>query len=87
VTSWFLYVLECERGRLYAGITPDVGKRFERHLAGKGATFTRLNPPLRILGAAEFPDRSSAMRAEIALKKMPRSEKLRWVQANPWIGR
>jgi len=84
VSSWYLYIIECERGRLYAGISPDVEKRFRLHAAGKGGAFTRLNPPHRIIAAAEFPDRSAATRAEIALKKLPREQKLLWARANPW---
>ena len=84
VSAWYLYVVECERGVLYAGITPDVEKRFERHLSGKGAAFTRINRPLRILAAAAFPDRAAATRAEISLKKMARDQKLRWARENAW---
>jgi putative endonuclease len=84
VSSWYLYILECERGRLYTGISPDVERRFRRHVAGRGGTFTRLNPPRRIIAAAEFPNRAAATRAEIALKKLPRQQKLRWAGANAW---
>lgn len=76
--KWFLYVLECERGILYTGISPDVEKRFELHAAGKGAIFTRINKPVKILGTQEFPDRSSAAKAEAALKKMRKGAKLQW---------
>lgn len=82
--AWYVYVLECEGGSLYTGITPDVERRFERHLAGKGAAYTRMNRPIRILGAAGCVDRATATRAEMALKRMPREEKLRWTRANPW---
>jgi putative endonuclease len=84
VSSWYLYVLECERGVLYAGITTDVEKRFELHASGKGAAFTRINRPLRILGAAPYPDRAEATRAEMALKKASRDRKLRWARENAW---
>ena len=77
--KWFLYVLECERGVLYTGISPDVEKRFALHASGKGAIFTRINKPVRILGVQEFPDRSSATKAEAALKKLPKEAKLRRV--------
>lgn len=81
---WYLYVLECARGVLYAGITPDVERRFASHRAGTGAAFTRINPPARILGAARYADRAEAARAERALKRMPRSAKLRWVAEHAW---
>lgn len=79
-----MYILECRGGKLYAGITTDVGRRFSTHSRGKGAAYTRMNPPVRVLGALPFETRSEATRAEAALKRMPRVEKLRWVREHPW---
>jgi putative endonuclease len=76
---WFLYLIECQRGSssvYYTGITTDLERRFNEHLAGNGARFTRANRPLRLLASREFPDRSTASCAEAALKKLPRSRKL-----------
>ena len=75
-TCWVLYLLECENGAYYAGITTDLERRFAEHVFGIGARYTRANPPRRVLAAMEFPDRSSASRAEAALKKLPRGKKL-----------
>jgi putative endonuclease len=74
--SWFLYLLECKNGHYYAGITNDLHARFDAHLSGKGARYTRANPPLRILASKNYADRSSASVAEAQLKKLPRSKKL-----------
>jgi putative endonuclease len=74
----WLYVLECRNGVLYTGIAKDVDTRFEVHLKGAGAMFTRLNRPVRILGRVLLATRGEAQRAEAALKKLPRAEKLRW---------
>jgi putative endonuclease len=73
---WFLYLLECKNGHYYAGITNDLQARFDAHLSGKGARYTRANPPLRILASKNYADRSSASVAEAQLKKLPRSKKL-----------
>ncbi len=75
--QWWLYVLECRGGVLYTGIAKDVEARFRLHAAGKGAAFTRINPPLRILNRAPFATRAEALRAEYALKQVSRAEKLR----------
>lgn len=74
--TWCLYLLECRGGAMYAGITNSLAERFAAHLAGKGAKFTRANPPLRILGATPFAGRSEASKAEYAIKRLPRSRKL-----------
>ncbi|BBU69937.1 GIY-YIG nuclease family protein [Fluviibacter phosphoraccumulans] len=72
---WFLYLLECANGSYYAGITTDVAARFLAHQQGKGARYTRANPPIRILAQAEYADRSAASKAEWALKQLPREAK------------
>lgn len=78
--AWWLYLLACKDGRTYAGIAIDVDARFQLHLSGKGARFTRSNPPLEVLGVQSFATRSEALKAEAALKKLPRAERLAWAR-------
>lgn len=77
---WVLYLLECQAAdietTLYTGITTDLERRFNEHLAGVGARYTRSHPPLRVLAIREYTDRASASRAEAAVKKLPRQQKL-----------
>jgi putative endonuclease len=77
--NWFLYIVECEDGSLYTGIALDPLARFEAHVAGKGARYTRSHPPRRLLMTAVFPDRSSASKAEYRVKRMSVQEKRRLV--------
>jgi putative endonuclease len=63
---------------LYTGIAKDVEARFEAHVKGTGAMFTRLNRPVRILGKAALATRGEALRAEYSLKQVSRADKLRW---------
>lgn len=67
---WFVYLLECQDGSLYTGIAVDVDKRYAAHAAGKGARYTRSHPPRRLLARFEHPDRSSALKAEYAIKQL-----------------
>ena len=76
--AWWLYVLECSGGVLYTGIAKDVEARFEAHVKGKGAKFTRWKPPKRIVAKVSFATKGEALRAEHALKQVTRAEKLRW---------
>lgn len=71
-----LYLLECKNGAYYAGITNNLELRFAAHLSGKGARYTRANPPLKILAYKAYADRSSASVAEAQLKSLPRNRKL-----------
>ncbi len=81
--TWWLYLLECEHGRVYAGIALDVYARFAKHISGKGAKFTRANRPLTLLAAQPFSTRSAASKAEHALKRLDRAKKLEWARAWP----
>lgn len=78
MTDWVLYLLECKNGAFYAGITNNLEQRFAAHLAGKGARYTRANPPLRILATKPYADRSAASIAEAQLKLLPRHKKLQF---------
>src|SRR4030088_2202498 len=82
---WWLYLLVCRDGRTYAGIATDVAARFVAHSSGKGAKFTRSNLPVRVLGARAFASKSEALKAEAALKKLDRTEKLAWSRKWPPI--
>jgi putative endonuclease len=77
---WWLYLLGCQDGRTYAGIALDVEARFNVHLSGKGARFTRSNPPVKVLAAQSFATKSEALKAEIALKKLDRVARLQWAR-------
>jgi len=74
--NWFLYLLECNNGAYYAGITNNLESRFATHLSGKGAKYTRANPPIKIIASKSYPDRSAASVAEAKLKQLPRHKKL-----------
>lgn len=79
---WFVYLLECQNGRLYTGITPDLAERFRKHVTGKGAMFTRLNRPLRMIAATPCPNRSEASKLERTIKGLTPDQK-RWM-ARTW---
>lgn len=73
--GWHLYLLRCAGDRYYAGITNDLPKRMGMHAKGLGAKFTRAFPPLGVLATRPYPDKSSALKAECALKALPRHRK------------
>jgi putative endonuclease len=81
-TAWFVYMLDCEGGRIYTGVSPDVDGRFAKHRSGKGGAFTRSFPPRRILAAMRCASRGEALSAEHALKQLARPEKLAWARRN-----
>ena len=75
VTAWYVYLIECRDGSVYTGVTTDVAARFAVHASGKGARYTRSHPPARVLGSFPYPDRSAALKAEHAIKRLSPQEK------------
>lgn len=75
-------MLRCKDDTLYTGITDDVDRRLATHTAGKGAKYTRGRGPLVVVHREEYEDKSTALRREIAIKKLTRQEKEQLVNSN-----
>lgn len=73
---WWVYLLLCQGDRIYTGIARDVRARYQQHLTGKGARFTRAFPPERVLACRAFASQSEALREEARIKRLPRLSKL-----------
>ena len=76
---WSLYVLECDDGSFYTGISPDPARRFAAHCAGKGAAYTRIHPPKVILVTELIGTYSEALRREWQVKRLSKEGKQRFV--------
>lgn len=75
-----VYILECANDKLYTGITTDVERRFEEHLAGTGARFTKINPPIRVVYNKKCGDRSAATKEELRIKRLTKAAKLQLIK-------
>ncbi len=73
---WFVYIARCSDGTLYAGIARDVVARIALHDAGGGARYTRGRGPLRLLAKRRCASKGDALRLELAIKRLPRQQKL-----------
>ena len=72
----YVYIIETERKTLYCGYTNNIAKRFEAHLKGKGAKYTKANKPVKIVYQKSFSTKSEALKEEYRIKKLTRNEKL-----------
>jgi putative endonuclease len=72
----FVYIVECSDGTYYTGWTTDLDRRLATHNAGRGSRYTRLRRPVKLVYWEEHPDRSSAQRRELAIKRWARARKL-----------
>jgi putative endonuclease len=75
---WYVYLILCRNGAIYTGIARNVAMRYEHHVAGTGARYTRANPPRRLLLKFACLNQSEAGRIEAAIKKLsaPNKQKL-----------
>ena len=73
---WSVYIVKCKDGKLYTGITTDVGRRLKAHNTGRGAKFTKGRRPVRLVYSETARDRSGALRREAAIRKLRHDRKL-----------
>ena len=76
---YYTYILLTEDNTLYCGYTDNIEKRYEKHLSGKGAKYTRAHKPIKIVYCTEFNSKSEAMKEEARIKKLSREEKLKLI--------
>lgn len=84
--TYYLYLLECKGKKLYCGIAIDVQARYERHVLGLGARYTRAFPPIRLLASVACGNRSEAQKAEYAMKQLTASQKRAFIMRNGIAG-
>lgn len=80
---YYVYMLQCRDGTLYTGITTDVARRAAVHNSGKGAKYTRSRLPVTVVYQEPQPDKSAALKRELAIKRLTRAQKLQLIDAAP----
>ena len=84
--SCYCYIVECADGTYYTGWAIDPEKRVAVHNKGHGARYTRTRTPVKLVYVEELPDRKSAMKREIAIKRLKRAGKGKLIseERNPY---
>ena len=73
---WYLYIIRCNDDSLYTGVTTDIPRRIKEHNLKTGGSYTRTRTPVELVYQEPLPTRSSALKREIQIKKLPRTKKL-----------
>ena len=71
----YCYILQCADGTFYTGWTTDPERRVSQHNKGIGAKYTSTRRPVKLVYLETYPNRTEAMRRELAIKKMNRGQK------------
>lgn len=83
--AWYVYMLECSDGTIYTGITNDIHARVATHNCGKGAKYTRSRTPVVLKASMKYENKSEAAKAEYALKKLSKQQKLIFIKENSFV--
>jgi putative endonuclease len=85
--TWYLYLVRTASGALYTGISTDPERRLREHEQGmRGARSLRGRGPLVLVYRQAVGDRSTALKAEHAVKRLPRARKERLVAGERSLG-
>jgi len=76
MSRWTVYMLCCQGGSLYTGVTTDIAKRLKAHAAGTASKYTRSRLPVKLAWSELGGSESAAKKREAAIKKLSRKEKL-----------
>jgi putative endonuclease len=74
--SWVSYLLLCADGKIYCGVTNDMGKRLDAHNRGIASRFTRARLPVTLLATSRTMGKAEAFRLEYRIKRLPKNKKL-----------
>lgn len=81
-TYHYAYIILCTDFTLYAGYTNNLQRRFQMHLTGKGAKYTRAHKPLTFAYYHAFNTKSEALKHEAMIKKLSRKAKLELIDSD-----
>jgi putative endonuclease len=76
---YYCYIVECADGTFYTGWTVDPEQRVATHNKGRGAKYTRMRLPVKLVYVEEQSDIRSAMKRERAIKRLKRERKIRLI--------
>ena len=80
MATYVVYILRCADGTLYTGITNDLDRRLLAHGRGRASRYTRSRLPVLLVYKESVRGRSAALRREMAIKALSRTEKLKLVR-------
>jgi predicted GIY-YIG superfamily endonuclease len=76
VQDFWVYIVKCSDGSLYTGSTNEVDRRLAAHNSGSGSRYTRSRLPVVLCYLEKTPNRGSALRRELQIKRLDRNTKL-----------
>jgi putative endonuclease len=77
---YYCYIVECADGSYYTGWAKDPAARERLHNMGRGAAYTRLHRPVRLVYVEEVTDVGEALRRERKIKSLSHAQKKKLIE-------
>ena len=74
--DWNVYIVKCSDKTFYTGITNNIKLRLDTHNASNGAKYTKSRLPVILVYLERVDGKSNALKREIEIKKLNRSQKI-----------
>jgi putative endonuclease len=78
--KWSVYIVQCNDGTFYTGISNNIVKRIKEHNSGIGSRYTRGRRPVKLLASWKLEDKSHAAKMEYRIKQLTRKDKLELIK-------
>ena len=82
LNQWQVYIVQCADDTLYTGVTNNLDQRLKNHNLGKGAKYTRVRLPVKLVYAEVCENRSTASQREWEIKQLSRLDKLKLIASS-----
>jgi putative endonuclease len=79
--SYYVYILLCADGSYYTGYSNNPAQRLLEHVKGRGARYTRMHKPTRMVYLHRHKTQKAAMLQERRIKTLTHEEKRKLIVA------
>ncbi|MDP3779338.1 MAG: GIY-YIG nuclease family protein [bacterium] len=77
--KWYVYIVECNDGTYYTGMTWKPDQRWIQHSSGLGSEYTKVHGVKRVAYLEEYEDLDQARRRELQIKDWSQEKKLKLI--------
>lgn len=77
--NWYLYIVKCNDGSFYTGITTNIKRRLNEHNLGIGAKSLKAKRPVYLVYSEMYNSQTGAARREKEIKGWNRNKKLKLI--------
>ena len=72
---YYTYMIRCIDNSIYTGITNNIEERFNKHISGTGAKYTKSHKPEKLEIVWRSKDKSLACKLEYNIKQLTKKQK------------